>query len=151
MAADNDPEVIGSLRSAHFQRLAVGNNGEPLQMGQIVRNIKTTEYGNSSIVNALYSPKEWAEIKSLANALDPLIPKGDFARTSGTAERLYRGMMQKMVGNVPVFGEMIAKPVMEASAGRQAARAINQPLRLPSRAPTGSQAIGAGTLGELVR
>ena len=150
VAADNDPEVIGNLRAAHFQRLAIGNNGEPLQMGQIVRNIKSTEYGNSSVVKALYSPEDWAEIKALSNALDPLLPKGDFARTSGTAERMARMLFQRVGGSLPFIGETVrAVGGVRATVG--ANRAINQPLRLPTRALRGSQAVGAGTADEAAR
>lgn len=148
-AADNDPQVIGALRAAHFQRLTTGNNGEPLAMGQIVRNIKSTEYNNASVLNALYSPAEWAEVRRLASALDPLIAKGDFARTSGTAERMSRMMFQKVGGGLPIVGEMV-RAVGDARATIQATRALSQPLRMPARSPEGMQAAGA-TVGEEMR
>ncbi len=129
VASGDDPGVIGNLRAAHFLRMTRGNTGEPLAMGQIVRNIKSTEYNNASVVKALYSPAEWKEIKQLADALDPLIAKGDFARSSGTAERLARMLFQR-AGDVPFLG-WIPKAVQNTSAQVRADRALNAPLRLP--------------------
>lgn len=149
-AADNDPQVIGALRAAHFRRLTTGTNGEPLGMGQIVRNIRATEYSNASIVKALYSPAEWAEIKRLADAMEPLVAKGDFARTSGTAERMARMAFQRIGGGLPVVGELV-RAFGDARATIQANRALNQPLRLPAQAPSGSQAAAAAALGERAR
>lgn len=135
-ASGNDPEVIGALRAAHFQRMAIGANGEPLAMGQIVRNIKATEYNNASIVRALYSPQEWAEVRRLAAALDPLVAKGDMARTSGTAERMARMMFQRIGGGLPFVGEMV-RAVGDVRSTMAAQRALSQPLRLPAQAPRG--------------
>ncbi|MCL6710444.1 hypothetical protein M8R20_26335 [Pseudomonas sp. R2.Fl] len=128
-AANNDPGVIGNLRAAHFLRMTRGANGEPLNMGQIVRNIRSTEYNNASVVKALYSPQEWAKVKKLAAALEPLVPKGDFAKTSGTAERMARMLFQR-VGNVPVLG-WGTKFVGDTVAQFRADRALNAPLKLP--------------------
>lgn len=150
LAADNDPQVIGALRAAHFRRMTTGANGEPLAMGQIVRNIKSTEYNNASILKALYSPQEWAEVRRLAAALDPLIAKGDFARTSGTAERMARMMFSRIGGGLPIIGEMV-RGIGDARATVNAARALSQPLRLPTQAPAGSAAAGAAGLEEYSR
>lgn len=151
LAADNDPEVIGALRAAHFQRLALGRNGEPLDMGKIVSNIKATEYNNASILRALYSVDEWAQIRMLADALDPLIAKGDMARTSGIGERVARMMMSRMTGGIPVLGDMIVKPLQAGRAYTQANSVLNKPLRLRAQAPAGSQAGVAGVAEEYSR
>lgn len=131
-AAGDDPAVVGNLRAAHFLRMTRGPNGEALPMGQIVRNIASTDFSNASIVRALYGQKEWAEIKRLASALEPLVAKGDFARTSGTAERMARMMFQRIGGGMPVIGELVQQ-VGNVKAAIQAERAISQPLRLPVR------------------
>lgn len=149
-AANDDPEVIGALRSANFLRLTRGANGEPLPMGQIVRNIRTSEYNNASIVKALYSPAEWAEVRRLAAALEPLVAKGDFARTSGTSERAARMLAQRIGGGLPVVGEAV-QAVFAGKNWAQATRALNAPLRLPGQALPGSAAIGAAEAEELAR
>jgi len=105
-AANDDPAVMGGLRAAHLARLTRGANGETLTPGQIVRNIRSTEYTNASVVRALYSPGEWLEIRRLASALEPMIAKGDFARSSGTAERLMRAMGVN-VGGLPLIGGVL--------------------------------------------
>lgn len=143
-AAGDDPEVIGNLRAAHLMRLTRGNDGQPLAMGQIVRNVRTTDYNNASIVKALYSPEQWAEIRRLASALEPLVAKGDFARTSGTSERMARMLFSRMGGGLPIIGEMV-KGVGEGMNVVRAQRALSQPLRLPGMSgPTAPAVVAAG-------
>lgn len=127
-AANDDPAVMGGLRAAHFARLTRGNNGEVLTPGQIVRNIRSTEYNNASVAKALYSFNEWAEIKRLANALEPMVAKGDFARTSGTAERLQRMLFQRIGGSLPFVGETV-QAVGGVRDSIKAGQAVNGALR----------------------
>jgi hypothetical protein len=131
LAVQDDPAVMGSLRSAHFLRLARGADGQPLQPGQIVRNIRATEYSNQSIVRALYSPEEWANARRLANALEPMLARGDMAKSSGTAERLMR-YFGASTGGLPIVGDLI-QGVRSVRASGAAERAINAPVRAPAR------------------
>lgn len=143
LAANNDPEVMGSLKSAHFERLVRGADGELLDFGRIVRNVKSMEYSNESIIRALYSPQEWGQIRTLASALEPMVARGDLARTSGTAERMLRSLFQLVRGG-PVLGSVIDG----ATAGRrtmQAMRAVDgaitppmQPMPVPAATVTGT-------------
>jgi hypothetical protein len=133
VAAGGDPEVIGNLRAAHFLRLSRGNDGQPLPMGQIIRNIRSSDYNNASVVKALYSPEQWAEIRRLAASMEPLVARGDFARTSGTAERLARMLGQSVsggVGDLPIV-RGILQGARDVRQMNQARAALNQPLRLP--------------------
>lgn len=150
VAAADDPEVIGNLRAAHFQRLTRGNDGQPLQMGQIVRNIRTTEYNNASVVKALYSPAQWNEIRRLASSLEPLVAKGDFARTSGTAERMARMLFARMGGGLPIIGDMV-KGVGEGMNVIRAQRSLSQPLRLPGQSGPLAPAAFSGTAADGAR
>ncbi|MGY1408364.1 hypothetical protein ACW5EG_02090 [Luteimonas sp. A611] len=149
-AADNDPQVIGALRAAHFQRLTGGPNGEPLGMGKIVRNVQATEYSNASILKALYSQAEWAEVRRLAAAMEPLVAKGDFARSSGTAERMGRAMFQRLAGGLPIIRDIVSA-VADTRALYQANQVLNRPLRLPPHAPPGMQAAGTAIFQEAGR
>jgi hypothetical protein len=145
VAAADDPAVMGNLRAAHFTRLSRGRNGETLTPGQIVRNIRETEFNNASVVKALYSPQEWAQVRKLADALEPMLLKGDLARTSGTIERAIRTLGQRIGGGLPFVGDM----VQGAMAGRsylQAGRAINAPVRMPAEALPGVAPAIAGTV-----
>lgn len=139
-AANNDPQVMDGLRSAHFTRLTRGANGEALQPGQILRNIRTTEYNNASVLKALYSPDEWKQVQRLADALEPMVAKGDFARTSGTGERLMRMMFQRGAGGLPLVGSLV-EGFTSGVQGVQAARAVRGPVRpvlqTPATAPAG--------------
>ena len=147
VAVRDDPEAIGSLRAAHFQRLAVGPTGDPLNMGQIVRNIRSTEYSNASVIRALYSPQEWQQVRTLADALEPMIQRGDLARTSGTGERMAR-MLFEMTGGSRLLRLPIVRSIVSRSGDAvraQAARtALNEPLRLRARPLPGSQATATG-------
>ena len=147
-AAQNDPEVIGPLRAAHFLRMTQSTNGENVSLGQLVRNIRSTEYTNSSVMKALYSPDEWKEIRRLASALEPLVQKGDFARTSGTSERLARMLFSKF-GDFPVVGGVF-NTVGGIRDAIRANRALNQPLRLPSRAHPAYPAVIAPATSEAI-
>lgn len=149
-AAGDDPAVIGNLRAAHFMRMTRGKDGKPLAMGQIVRNIRETEYNNASVLRALYSEKEWTEVLRLARALEPLVAKGDFARTSGTGERVARMLFQKVGGGLPIVGEMV-KGVAELRATIQANRAINAPLKLRAQSAGKSPALSSAVLTEAQR
>ncbi|MFC4728797.1 hypothetical protein [Coralloluteibacterium thermophilus] len=146
VAANGDPEVIGRLRAAHFERMTRGNNGEPLNMGQIIRNIRSSEYSNASVVKALYSPDEWGQVRRLAASLEPLVARGEFGRTSGTAERLMRTFLGQGLNGVPLLG-----PAMESVRGAlnavRAARAVSDPVRAHGGAHPGVPAgftAGAG-------
>lgn len=130
-AADN-PEVIGGLRGAHFTRMTRGNNGEALTPGQIVRNIRSTEYSNASVVKALYAPEQWSEVRRFAAALEPLVARGDFAKSSGSAERLVRAFMDQFVPNVPLVGNALSG-IRGGMDAIRAGRAINAPV---TAAPT---------------
>ena len=141
VAAANDPEILGGLRAAHFARLTRGQDGNALGMASIVRNIRQTGYGNGSAVRALYSPEQWREINQLASALEPMIAKGDFAKSSGTGERMARMLFSKMGGGF--LGDTL-NAVTSGVKGVQAQRAIRAPVRpqlgaLPAF-PAGGQA-----------
>lgn len=144
VAANNDPEIMGGLRSAHFARLTRGADGNPLSLAQIVRNVRQTGYSNGSAVRAIYSPQQWAEVQQLAGALEPMIAKGDFARSSGTTERLARMLFSKIGSGI--VGDAL-NAVTSGVKGVQAQRAIRAPVRpLIPASPAfvaGSQA-GAG-------
>lgn len=149
VAADNDPQILDGLRAAHFARLTTGKNGEPLAMGQIIRNIKTTEYSNASVVHALYTKAQWNEMRFLAAALDPLVAKGDFARTSGTAERLFRmlgGQFGGMAKGMPIVGEALVKPFVAGKNAIQAERAVAAPIRQAVEPQPYTSTLGAALL-----
>ena len=144
LAANNDPQVMGGLRAAHFQRLTRGQDGNLLPLAAIVRNVRQTGYGNGSAVQAIYSPQQWAEVRQLADALEPMIARGDFAKSSGTAERMARMLFQKMGGGF--VGDAL-NGLTSGFKTVQAQRAIRAPVRprlpSPTAVPVGAQ-VGAG-------
>ncbi|MBD8635424.1 hypothetical protein [Stenotrophomonas sp. CFBP 13725] len=91
LAANEDPEVIGGFRAAHFARMTRGADGSTLSPAQIVRSFKSTEYSNESVIRALYTPGQWNGVRRFSGILEPMVAKGEFARSSGSGERVIRG------------------------------------------------------------
>jgi hypothetical protein len=56
-----------------------------------------------SLFKELYTANELSRLGRFANALDEIIPKGDFARSSGTAERITR-YMDDLLKGLPFVG-----------------------------------------------
>jgi hypothetical protein len=139
-AANDDPEIMGGLRAAHLDRLTRGADGRPLELGKIVQNIQRTAYANESAVKAMYSVPQWAEVRRLADALGPMVAKGDFARSSGSIERLARMLFDKLSGSWVGSAAQVATSGLK---GVQAQRAIRAPVRMQSQAPQISAPTGA--------
>jgi hypothetical protein len=143
VAVGDNAEAMNGLRAAHFMKLTTGKNGEILGMQAIRNNILGTERNVPATIRELYTDAEWSQLKRFANALDPMIPKGDFARSSGTAERLARMMTQMRV--LPGVRQVIDR-VIEAQRTLQATSAMS-PVRapLPSYELLPAAAASAGT------
>lgn len=129
LATKDAPDVVAALRAAHLMKLTQGKNGEILGAQAIRNNILDAERNTGYVLRELYEPEQWAQIKRLATSIEPMLPRGDFARSSGTAERLMR-----MVGSLPFIGrgaEMLGVPVRvaqaEAAVGRLAPRSALAP------------------------
>lgn len=150
VAADNSPEVLSGLRAAHLMRLTRGKSGDPLTPAQILFNFKATKYGNDSLLKALYTPEQWTEVQSLVNALEPMIPPGELAKTSGTGERLMRALFQRIAPTVPLVGQNLEALGAGVNAVR-AERAFRAPLRPELQALSGTQPSAAALLDEFSR
>lgn len=149
-AAANDPDVVGGLRAAHFTRMTRGANGEALTPGQIARNVRSTDYSNASVVKALYTPEQWSEVRRFAAALEPLVAKGDFAKTSGSGERLVRAFMDQFVPNIPFVGGAMSG-IKGAGDAIKSGRAINAPVTAPTPFTPLGMAGGSAISDELTR
>lgn len=148
IAANNDPGVMGGLRAAHFNRLTRGADGSPLDLAAIVRNVKRTQFNNGSVVKALYTQPQWDEIWYLASSLEPMLAKGDFAKSSGSAERIARMLFSKMGGGM--LGDAF-NGLTSGFKGVQAQRAIRAPVRPILPAPSAFPAIGGASVTEAAR
>lgn len=142
-AANDDPTVMGGLRAAHFARLTRDAKGDALTPGAIVSNIRKTDFSNASVVSALYTPQQWAEIRRLASALEPMVAKGDFAKSSGSIERLLRAMGVN-VGGTPLIGGglQMVKGVRDTLSAQQAVNGALRPFNqgIPGVTATGAAA-----------
>lgn len=141
VATNNDPEVLGALKAAHLMRLTQAKTGETLGMQAVRANILAAEQNTPSVLRSLYAPGEWAQIKRLATAIDPLLDKGTFARRPGTADQIAR-----MLGSLPFVGkavEMTQTPLNAWKAAGVAGPLARRPVG-PELLPAGAAAAGDG-------
>jgi hypothetical protein len=148
-AVSDDPEVLGSLRAAQFLRMVQDSTGKPMGPQAITNNIARMEYQNPSMIKALYTDAQWAEVKQLARALEPMVPKGDLARTSGTWERAVRYMSATGV-RIPFIGEM-ARGIGGVRNSIKAEATFRAPLKPPARPTPAAPAAMGAALSESVR
>ena len=132
-ASGADPEVMGALKAAHLMRLLQNKDGGTLSMATIRSNILTAERETPSVIRSLYGDAEWAQVKRLAQSLEPLIDRGTFARRPGTADQLLRQMM-----SLPFIGRAVEAVRQPVNIGR-AYRATG-----PLASPKGPAGVAAG-------
>lgn len=143
VAAGDSPEALNSLKVAHLMKLTTGKNGERLGMQAIRNNILQQERDGAFLIRELYDKGEWQAMKQLAGSLEPLIPKGAFARTSGTAERLmrYGGTVMQLPWAKDAIAAM-TRPV-EYFKAAQAFAPVKKPLPKYLLAPVAGAEAGA--------
>lgn len=112
-ATGADPEVMAAMKGAHLMRLLQGKNGETLGMQAIRNNILAAERETPSVIRSLYGEGEWAQVRRLAMALDPLVDKGTFARRPGTADQILRQAL-----SLPFIGTAINAVRQPVNIGR---------------------------------
>lgn len=82
-AAEGTEIGADPLKAAHFMRLTHGKDGGLLSPGQIARNISQAENTTPTLLRELYGAGEWASIKRLAEALEPLTLRGPDGNITG--------------------------------------------------------------------
>lgn len=142
-AFGDSPEALDGLRAAHFMKLTTGKNGEILGAQAITNNILGTERNAGETIRQLYKPEEWSQLKRLASALDAMTPKGTFAKSSGSTERLMR--MMGSMRMLPVVRNVI-DAVVERSQTGAAANAM-RPVSAPAPRDALIPALGAAAGG----
>lgn len=142
VAVGDSPEALNALKVAHLMKLTTGRNGERLGMQAIRNNILQQEREGAFLIKELYGKGEWTQMKQLAGSLEPLIPKGQFARTSGTAERMMR--FGGTMANLPWVQSAItaaSRPVEYYKAAK-ALSAIKRPAQKYLAAPVAGAEAG---------
>ena len=134
---------MSALRAAHFLRMTTGANGDVLGAQAITQNIARMEFTNRSVIDALYSRAEWSQVKQFAHALEPMLPPANFARTSGSGERVTRMLAQRAAGQAPLIGWLV-RGVENVRTAVQANRAVSGPIRPPLKPNPGVTATAAG-------
>lgn len=146
LAVNDDPQTLGALRAAQFLRMVQNKGGEQLGPQAIVNNIARMELGNRSMVDALYSPEQWREVKRLAGALEPFVPSPMQAKSSGSIERLIR-YLSGAASRLPFVGGMV-DGIGSVKNAIDAEQVFTAPVRAPVRSSPGVTAAGAGVAGQ---
>jgi hypothetical protein len=132
----DDKAAWDSFRSAYLTRLTSGKDGQMLGYQAIQANIKQFLREQPDLAKTILTGPERTALQNLANAAEFLMPKGDMARSSGTAERLAR-MFSSSMNSAPLIGnfmQMLSRPRDLAAAYRQTALPY-RPLPPGSPAP----------------
>lgn len=138
-AVGKDSEAFNALREMTFLTLVKKPTGELKGHQHLVSALRTAMNGKGqSMMNELFTNAELAKMRRFVNSVDKLVPKGDFARTSGTAERLAR-FYGNTFQNTPLLG--MAQRVMDYLGANQAL-SMPKPMapRLPIMEATGATA-----------
>lgn len=115
--------------------------GELLGPRAIVSNIRRLVQGRESgLAKELLTNKEIAELGRFSNALEGTLPKGDFARSSGTTERALRTLSNQF----PVLRSMVGWN--DALQAHTALRAVPVTPQVPSYLSGASVALGHQTI-----
>ena len=120
-AIGDNPEAWDSLRSSVLLRATTNKAGGNLSAGSVASNLKELIHERPALVSQLYSPTEISRLQRFTSALDSMVRTGDFAKSSGTAERGFR-YLESVVGNVPGLGHLLSaiKAPMDLSAAYRA-------------------------------
>lgn len=140
VASKNDPQVISDMKSAHIMQLLTDKAGKPLPFGSIVRNIASTERNSPELIKSLYG-QEWKQVKAFASAIEPLLAKGDMAKSSGTAERVLRYLS---AFKIAPFMERPIAVLKDIGASRAGAKALEPLKPKPVPLPQTPRALVAG-------
>lgn len=126
LATAEDPGVLGAMRAAHFMKLVQAKTGEPLGMQAIANNIAATERNTGELVRQLYTPEQWRGVKQLAEAVQPLLQRGDFKNMTGGGQGL-RGIIQMSMNRLPPAARNLANNWLQFGGDDVFAR-VRQPV-----------------------
>lgn len=100
---------IQPLREAFFRRAVTGTNGEILGNQALRTNLRRMASGDrASLYRELFTPQELDSLGRLSNVIDDILPKGDFARSSGTSERGLR-MAEQLAKGLPFVSDWLSR------------------------------------------
>ncbi|WP_299085190.1 hypothetical protein [uncultured Paraglaciecola sp.] len=120
-----DSEAFNALRETAFLTITRKPTGESKGAQALVSTLKKAMKGQgSSLMKELYSVEEMATIKRFTIALESTMKNGDFAKSSGTAERMLRFYNSGGFRNLPFVDTV--KGVLENHG-------VNQALLPPAR------------------
>jgi len=132
VAIGDNPDAWDSLRSSVLLRATTNRAGGNLSPGAAASNLKELIRERPALLSQLYSPGEISRLQRFTAALDSMVRTGDFAKSSGTAERGFR-YLESVIGNVPGLGHLLS--ALKAPADLSAAYRATSPLA-PKRGDT---------------
>lgn len=130
--------VWNDMRSAYYMKMITDAKGELLSPQMMLNTFKKTFEKQPTVLNALYTPAERAEMKKLVKSLEEITYKDPNPSGSGYAIASFaKGFLGTLMDAIP-FGHKITVPVralyhitgMPEAAGRAAAQsAVSQAMR----------------------
>jgi hypothetical protein len=99
-------EAWDQFRVAPFMKIGERNTGDQVGLQALQSNIKHMLRSRPTLVNELLSPEERSAMGQVSNAIDYVVPSGDFSKSSGTAERALR-YVTSTAAKVPIIGKLI--------------------------------------------
>jgi len=100
-------EAWDQFRSSVLLKMGERNTGDAVGLQALQSNIRQTLRSRPTLVNELYSPEERNALGQLSNAIDYVLPSGDFAKSSGTAERALR-YVTSTAARIPIIGKIVS-------------------------------------------
>lgn len=105
-ALGNDKAAWDQFRGAVLLQATTRKTGETLGPQAVVANLKQLVQQRPTLLKELYSPEEVARLQRFTQATDAIVRKGDFAKSSGTAERALR-YLNDVASPVPGFSTLM--------------------------------------------
>jgi hypothetical protein len=105
-AIGDDPKAWDSFRASVLMRATMNKAGENLGPQAVAGNLKQLLRERPALVQQLYGANELSRLERFTASLDAITRSGDFAKSSGTAERALR-YMGSVAGNIPGVGSIL--------------------------------------------
>lgn len=136
----NDAAAFDEFRSAFINKITTGKDGQMMGYQAVSNNIKRFLRDQPELAKVVLKNEERSALINLANASEFYMPKGDFAKSSGTAERLAR-----MTSSLPMVGrvfELMKSPTQTYQALKQTSLPKTNTASFYQAAAAGESAAG---------
>jgi len=98
-----DSEAFQALRETYLHTILVNQQSTNTKGADaLVKTLKNAlDNSGEALVKELYTKKELAKLRRFSKALEAIVPDPEFRKTSGSAERFFRGIETSVWANAP--------------------------------------------------